>query len=178
MRIQIHDIAESPKEFFWEEPTDELNKLFAQGSVRDYIFTRPVAIEVRCYRAGLELFFAGQAAGAVTGSCARCLESFDFQLQVPYAFVLVPHGHGGAGDDLEEEDVNLSFYRGHEVDLSPLVREQIILALPMQPLCRDDCRGLCGSCGANLNDAGCACMGDVGGPWLAAFAELRARRRR
>jgi uncharacterized protein len=174
VRIRIHDIEESPKEFLWEEPTDELNEILAHGPVHDYTFAGPAAVQVRYYRAGLELFFSGRAVGPVLGSCARCLDPFSFRLDVPYAFVLVPHGHR-TDDDQEEEDVNLSYYRGHEVDLSPLIREQVVLSLPMQPLCRDDCRGLCNSCGANLNVTACSCTPPAPDPRFAALRVYRAR---
>jgi uncharacterized protein len=51
----------------------------------------------------------------------------------------------------------LSYYEGEEIDLTPLVHEQIILALPTRPLCGEACRGLCPRCGANLNAAPCGC---------------------
>lgn len=176
MRIRVHDIEESPKEFLWEEPTDELNDLLAQGAVRDYAFAGPAAVQLCYYRAGLELFFSGRAVGPVLGSCARCLEAFTFRLEVPYAFVLVPHGQRGGGD--AQEDVNLSYYRGHEVDPWPLIREQVVLSLPMQPLCNPDCRGLCSSCGTNLNTSACRCALSPPQPRFAAVSAYRPRTRR
>ena len=157
MRISIHDIEESVKELIYEEPTGDLNLAFEQGPVRDYGFPRPARIHVRYYRAGLELFFSGRALADVVGECGRCLDRFPFTLDVPFSFVLVPLSQQPVGRDLEADDVNLSFYQGREVDLSPLVRDQVILALPMQPLCKPECRGLCPSCGANLNAGDCRC---------------------
>jgi uncharacterized protein len=56
-----------------------------------------------------------------------------------------------------EEDVDISYYEDDQIDLSDLLREQFYLALPMKPLCRDDCRGLCPQCGVNRNTGTCDC---------------------
>ena len=54
-------------------------------------------------------------------------------------------------------EIDISFYRDDEIDLSELLREQFYLALPMKPLCREDCRGLCPQCGVNRNTGTCDC---------------------
>lgn len=173
MRINIHEIEESPKERLWTRPADDLNRIFEPLPVHDYTFRSPTDVAVRYYRAGQELFFAGQADCRVMGECARCLEAYDFDIAVPFSLVMVPHRHRPDDDEIEVEDVHLSYYRGADVDLWPLVREHIILALPTQPLCRDDCRGLCARCGANLNTTTCACAASSGDPRLAVLRGLR-----
>jgi uncharacterized protein len=74
-------------------------------------------------------------------------------------------------EELEEED-ELYLYQGDHLDLVPMVREQIILASPMQPLCREDCLGLCPQCGQNLNERCCACPP---APGPSSFRVLRGR---
>jgi uncharacterized protein len=75
--------------------------------------------------------------------------------------------------ELSGDELDLSFYEGDQVDLSPLVREQIILALPTRPLCRDNCKGLCASCGINLNTQACSCTVSGGDPRLAVLRTLK-----
>jgi uncharacterized protein len=58
---------------------------------------------------------------------------------------------------VQDEDLETSYYRGDQIDLKELLREQFYLALPMKPLCREDCHGLCPQCGTNLNTGTCAC---------------------
>ena len=60
--------------------------------------------------------------------------------------------------ELAEEDVDISYYRDDQIDLTELLREQFYLAVPMKPLCREDCRGLCPSCGTNRNTGTCQCQ--------------------
>src|SRR5215213_1677197 len=83
------------------------------------------------------------------------------------------HTYRAENVELQAEDLILSAYEGDAVDLDELVREQILLALPSRHLCREDCKGLCQKCGANLNDAPCSCeQGEVDPRW-AALADLK-----
>ncbi len=77
---------------------------------------------------------------------------------------------------LEENQVESAETRGigEHVDLDDLVREQILLALPTRQLCRDDCKGLCPTCGANLNQTTCDCSAEEIDPRFAALAQLLA----
>ena len=88
----------------------------------------------------------------------------------------MPKRELNAGAELEEEDLDLSFYEGEEIDLSPLVQEQIILALPTRPLCRESCKGLCPQCGVNLNVQTCTCATVVDDPRLEVLRTLRVNR--
>jgi uncharacterized protein len=74
----------------------------------------------------------------------------------------------GGTFDLARADEEL--FDGKTIDVDPLVREQVLLALPMQASCRDDCKGLCGGCGKNLNEGQCGCAADRVDP---RFAQLK-----
>lgn len=173
MKLNVHEIDEVAKELVYEESTDSLNALLLHGQVCDFEF--PTAAEVRLdyYRAGQELFFQGHIDGNVVGHCARCLEEYTFQLGKDFFVVLVPKANLPEEVELSGDELDLSFYEGDQVDLSPLVREQIILALPTRPLCRDDCKGLCASCGINLNVQTCTCTASRGDPRLAVLRTLK-----
>jgi uncharacterized protein len=70
----------------------------------------------------------------------------------------------------------LSYYSGDEIDVTPLIVEQVMLALPTRPLCAEDCLGLCDSCGANLNRETCDCADTGGDPRMAIFRTLKVGR--
>jgi len=74
--------------------------------------------------------------------------------------------------ELEDDDVSMTFYRDEEIDLSELLREQFYLVLPMKPLCRPDCKGLCSQCGVNLNIETCQCSVQWEDPRLAGLKAL------
>src|SRR5262249_33409159 len=134
----------------------------------------PLRVNLVHYRAGQELIFQGTLQGSVIGHCARCLDDFVMDVQRPFHCVLVPHSHVPGEVELEEDDLDLSFYSGEELDGSPLVRDRLLLSLPTQPLCCADCRGLCPKCGANRNRESCQCTGGFTDPRLAVLQGLKA----
>jgi uncharacterized protein len=171
MRIKVQDIGEAVKEVSFEEPTAKLNSLVERGPVHDYRFVGPAKVNISHYRAGQDIFLSGEAASEIVGQCARCLESFRVVLNAAFSYVLVPRIEPKV--ELEAEDLDLSFYDGDDIEVSPLVREQVLLSLPTQPLCREDCRGLCSSCGVNLNIETCNCGDAEGDPRLAVLRSLK-----
>ena len=172
MRLRLRDIEETTKEVVYDESTSELNPLLEHGPVHDFTFVRPAAVELRYYRSGREIFLEGVMRTTVIGQCARCLESFEFAQAPRFAFVLVPHeGRWAEGDLAGEADV--TWYEGEEVDVSPMLRERLLLALPTLPLCRDDCRGLCSHCGGDLNTGPCDCADAADDPRFAVLRNLK-----
>jgi uncharacterized protein len=172
MKLQLADITEETNELRYPEDVTELNARLGRG-LREYRVAEGLEVETAYYRFGQELFFRGALRGEVQGTCARCAEEYTFMLETPFTFVLVPRPTlGGEELQLSAEDMALSFYEGTEIDVTPLVHEQVILALPTRPLCREDCRGLCPRCGANLNAATCSCPADPSDPRLAVLRTL------
>jgi len=91
--------------------------------------------------------------------CSRCLGDFegvvDSQLSVEYR--PAPGVDEAEEHELQAGELDVIFYEGDELDLSELVREQMLLAVPMSPVCSDSCKGLCPVCGVNLNERQCGC---------------------
>lgn len=175
MRVALQDISESTKELTFDEPTSELNPLFDRGGVCDYRFEAPATVHVSCHRTGMEVFVAGRLDGRARGQCARCLEWFDLDLEAPFSFVYVPRSGGEDDKDSLGGEIDVGIYEGNEIDLSPLLRERVLLALPTLPICSEECRGLCARCGANLNDGACGCPAEEGDPRLAVLRGLRIK---
>ena len=92
--------------------------------------------------------------------CDRCLTDVPFTVDAPFDLYYAPNdaGAGGTEAELQERDLGIAFYEGDEIDLDELVREQLALSLPTRVLCREDCRGLCDQCGADLNRETCDCQ--------------------
>ena len=110
--------------------------------------------------------------------CSRCLEPFTPPVDSRFDLRYQPHVHAaGSGHEaerqIEEDDLSTAFYDNDEIDLGQLMGEQFYLSLPMKPLCRDDCRGLCPICGTNLNRGTCDCKRDWEDPRLAALKALK-----
>jgi uncharacterized protein len=113
---------------------------------------------------------------AVELDCVRCLEPFRLDLEEALDLLFLPPSANAGSNkeehELKDEDLAVSFYRDDEIDLSLLIREQLYLALPMKPICRADCAGLCPACGANLNLTRCDCARETVDPRLASLRAL------
>jgi uncharacterized protein len=105
--------------------------------------------------------------------CGRCLEPFTLPVDTEVDLTYVPHPTGAAPSshaeevELSDDDLTTAFYRDQVLDLADMVREQFYLAMPMRPLCREECRGLCPRCGTNLNVETCQCKTQWEDPRLA-----------
>jgi uncharacterized protein len=99
----------------------------------------------------------GQLRSSARLECVRCLRTFDLPLAVDLTVVA---DRAGGRDRLEEQleaDDYMMFHDGRQLDLREQAREALLLELPITPHCREDCRGLCPRCGADLNEGSCAC---------------------
>lgn len=178
MKISVDEIPQSPKEIRFSESIEDLNKIYSQSSNRDFGFPVSLEVELKYYRSGPDLFFDGRFEGEFRGCCGRCLEEFSFYLDKEFDFVLTPDPAKSdrRAEELHRDELGMSYYSGDEIDLSPLIAEQVMLALPTQPLCSDGCQGLCGNCGANLNKESCSCAAPTGDPRMAIFRTLKVGR--
>ncbi len=103
----------------------------------------------------------GELRAAVTAACDRCLGEFVLEVPVPVEILVIRDADPGGGD---EDEASVIHQRIGEVDLEEPLREAVVLALPLQRLCRPDCRGLCPRCGADLNEGDCDCAEEEGDP--------------
>lgn len=177
MKLRIDDISAETKTVAFSEPQAEVNRLLEHGPIREYVVRDPLEVDLSYYRSGMDLMFEGRVYAPVTAICARCIEEFDTPARRDFRFVLSPKVAGDLAEaDLRAEDLEFSHYDGDEVDLAPLMREQLLLALPTRPVCADECRGLCSRCGANLNRGSCECGPEAPDPRLAPLRLLKVRR--
>lgn len=142
--------------------------------------TGPANVQVQLVNTGDVITLSGTAVVPVRLRCARCLEEFETsleaQLEDQYREVARPPGEAESRRALEEEGVIL--YHGEEIDLDPPVRESLALAVPMQPLCGEDCRGICPACGLDLNRGTCRCEPEAGDSRLEALRRFRPKETR
>jgi uncharacterized protein len=117
----------------------------------------------------------GRINGEVEAECTRCLKSVTHEIDIPLKAVFVTEENYTSEKEavLRNEDLDVSIYDGEKIDLTDLVREQILLNLPTQILCREDCKGLCQQCGANLNEVNCSCEENEIDPRWSALKNLK-----
>jgi uncharacterized protein len=108
--------------------------------------SRPVAVDVRLEALADEILARGSVSYTAVLQCNRCLTEWTDEGSVEFTQVYGPK---------QDEDI-LPIERDGHIDLEPVVRDEVGLALPLVPLCREDCRGLCPTCGTDLNTAPCS----------------------
>ncbi len=122
--------------------------------------------EIQFTRVNNGIYAQGHLHAQTHLTCVRCLEPFSYPLDFDLAelYVFSRQGH-------VEEQVYLIAPDG-TIDITEPVRQQIWISLPLRPLCRSECRGLCVLCGANLNHESCTCQEETIDPRFAALKEL------
>jgi uncharacterized protein len=175
LQISIKSIPETGKELSldlgkewfdrWREEDPGLE--FSQGAMRG---------TVSLAKHGRDILVRGHLEGRLTLSCGRCLEPFDPVLKADFDLLLVPAPAGAAPEEeeLSAAELDLDFYAGETVDLEAIIREQIILMVPLKPLCQENCRGLCPICGANLTRETCSCQAEMSASPFAGLAKLKS----
>jgi uncharacterized protein len=132
------------------------------------------AISLAIERLGQEVSVRGGFGAAARVQCSRCLEPLVLRVEPEVDMHLVPAPTVRQGEvELGREDLEVDFYSGDTLDVGGLLRSETALALPMKPLCRDTCRGLCPACGGNRNQRDCACSSRGSDPRLAPLEALR-----
>jgi uncharacterized protein len=131
--------------------------------------------DVHLSKHGLDILVRGSLAGQMELACSRCLESFAAPAAIDFDLLLVPGPPTAYApeEELSLADLDQDYYTGESVDLENLLREQIILLLPLKPLCDEACKGLCPHCGANLNRETCTCPTDTVNSPFALLAKLK-----
>ncbi|HWP59237.1 MAG TPA: DUF177 domain-containing protein [Candidatus Acidoferrales bacterium] len=177
MKLLIDQVDESPKTMSFTESVDELNQFYGAREGRDFRFPRAVDVDLVFYRSGREILLRGSFRGIVKGECGRCLEDYTFRIDSSFDLVLLPaRAEKEKTRELTQDEMSVSFYQGAEINLAPLIQEQVLLALPIRPLCDESCRGLCVGCGINLNEASCRCQPTGADERMAVFRSLRVGR--
>jgi uncharacterized protein len=144
------------REFTFDEPIVQ---------VADDLTVNNLAGSVTLTRTPQGLYAQGRLTATVDYECSRCLESFDQRVSVRMAELYHFPPESAPPDSLIVTD-------DAHLDLTPVVREDFLLSIPMHALCRPDCKGLCPQCGANWNEGPCDCRDDAIDPRLAPLAKL------
>ncbi|MFC1867249.1 DUF177 domain-containing protein [Thermodesulfobacteriota bacterium] len=138
----------------------------------------PLTVRIEIYRAGNKYVLKGDLAGSLQVRCDKCLSAYrrDVRSTFKVIFEKLPPYEEKAEVELLEEEMNISFIRGEEIDLDEIIQEQLYLSLPIKSLCKEECLGLCPTCGTNLNDEDCQCEMRQGHPGFSKLKSLKIER--
>jgi uncharacterized protein len=109
--------------------------------------------------------------------CARCVEPVSQEIVREFELLYRPLGADAGRDELSVTDAEaeIGYYQGDGLLLEDVLREQVLLALPLKVTCREDCKGLCVHCGKNLNEEQCSCTPVIQDPRWTALREIRSK---
>jgi len=149
MKIAVSEIPEEGLEV-------EMEEALSSDSVR---VVPPARVSLKIRKVGAEVVVSGAIRAAQVMTCSRCLKDFTQELDVPVDLVYEPAEDLGPGEkhELKADELETGFYSGDELDIEGMVEEQMLLSVPLKPLCKETCLGLCPRCGADLNEGPCGC---------------------
>ena len=154
MRIELDRLKEADGKFSRVYSVDEL--LLGDDELR---LIEPAEITGRARRNGTECELRGKLLAKVEAVCGRCLQRVEVPISTDFTerFVRAVTWAAEEQHELQEEDLNLAVFDGEAIELDDLVREEILLAVSGNVLCREDCQGLCPICGVDKNLSSCQC---------------------
>ncbi|MGC3996212.1 MAG: DUF177 domain-containing protein [Anaeromyxobacter sp.] len=187
MRVNIDEIKEHGLRRSWDLSREQLGELVA-GDQAGYQARGPAHLEATLEKIERRVRVKLRGEAQLTVECGRCLTPVTVDLPVVFELTLVPSDEyddaphadkdgntGVVAGSFEPAQAEEDVYSGKVIDLDPLVREQLLLALPGYPVCKDDCKGLCAVCGANLNDRECGCNRHVPDPRWAGLKDVKLK---
>jgi uncharacterized protein len=124
-----------------------------------YEFRDSLTVELEVVKAEREILFSGWIAARARAECSRCLAAFEERARAPFSLTCLLLSSGDVSPEGDEGGECSRFIPSEaaRLDLTEDIRSALILELPIRPLCREDCRGLCPRCGRDLNQESCDC---------------------
>jgi uncharacterized protein len=145
-RIRFDETFEPGEIDFSETGLQQVTGIHAEGSAQ--------VLE----HSGGEVRIQGRFSGVMGADCDRCLVAATYPLDKSFDLFYRPPPKVEADElKIDEGEAEIGFYEGLGLELAEVIKEQILLAMPMQRVCREDCQGICPVCGANRNESRCDC---------------------
>ena len=170
MKLSLLSIPAGGQDFERDYAPDELD-----ASAHAFTINEPPHITGRVRPSGKDFHVTGELKAVVATNCDRCLNDLFIPVHETFKLVYVPadearspHGE----HEVNAQELDVVYLVDDEFDVDQLIRDQLELALPTHLLCRQDCRGLCAQCGADLNQAECQCAAPIDPRWQA-LADLQ-----
>ncbi|MDX1708277.1 MAG: DUF177 domain-containing protein [Desulfobacterales bacterium] len=142
-------------------------------------FRETLKIRIRAFRIRELYEVEGRFKTQIRIGCSRCLKNFDAPLASDFALTYTREVPGlmdvldQKEVELKLEEVGLMYFHGEEIHLQQGIQEQVVMAIPLQPLCAEDCKGLCPRCGSDLNQKDCGCAPETRSNKFAVLKNLK-----
>jgi uncharacterized protein len=173
--IEIEDLKPEPLHVRHIFPVGEI-----KFSYEDATLAGPVTADFVLSHKDRDLYVDGTVETAVRFRCSRCMKEFSRSIATKFDLSYLPQPkwtNDGAEIELRYEEMEVAYYDGVAFDVNLMVLEQIELAMPMQFVCSEDCKGLCYKCGADLNEGSCLCKNDVADSRLSILLDFQKKKK-
>lgn len=179
IKLNVEDIPEEGIQIQLVDEEANLKESLLDLPGIDFSLDKAVRGHLMINKSDKAVWIKGRIEAEITLQCSRCLEDFRFPLDSNCEVTLFPFEDQTfpQEEELNVEDLRSSYYYEGEIDLSAIVREQILLDIPYKPLCRPSCKGLCATCGEDLNRGSCSCKEEVFDERFAPLKGLKIGRR-
>jgi uncharacterized protein len=159
MQMRVDDIPEGGLDLHLEWDADKLHQLVPDVSLCPFRCVRPIEADLHVERQTDHVVARGRVEGLLQFECCRCLQPLQWDLEAEIDAYMVPQSESYDDEEVElqAEDLEFEFFDGEVIEIDRLVAEQLFLAIPVKPLCAEQCKGICPGCGAELNRASCSC---------------------
>lgn len=159
MKIKAEGLSETPFVITASEAIADYQALTEIQNEGDCRFLGPLQLEFAIKKEFDHIRVQGSVSTRARLTCSRCLVDFETELKSFFTVFYTKAAKLPLDEEiaLSEEDLVTASYDGETLDLTSEIQEQVIMEIPVKPLCRDDCKGLCVNCGADLNAGECGC---------------------
>jgi uncharacterized protein len=174
--IEIEDLKPEPLQVHHVFPIGEI-----AFSHEDAVLSAPVAADFVLTHHDRNLRLDGMVETAIRFRCSKCTKEFSRSLSASFDLSYMPQPkwtNETAEIELRYEEMEIEYYNGLAFDVNLMVLEQIELAMPMKFVCREDCKGLCYQCGADLNEGACLCKAEDSTSSLSVLLEFQKHRKK
>lgn len=173
MRLIASKIPEGGIDLGFEKDGEWFRGLLPEPASCDSVPDR-IVVSCDARRINETVFIQGTISTALDMHCCRCLEPVRLPVESSFKYTFAPLPSEPPEEcELSADDLEFAYYKEDSIDLEMIVFEQIVLQVPIKPLCADSCRGLCPHCGINLNTANCGCEAERFDERLAALKKFK-----
>ena len=176
MQLELKHIKGRQLEQDYSCDAGDFPELIVLASAGDSVYRSPINLHLRFDQSGRMIEVTGHIQATLDLTCGSCLGTFGYELTENFTLTFVPEVEQTdfvPEQELEPDELGLIPYREDRLDLLIPVQEQLLLAVPMHPLCSVNCRGLCPQCGVDLNTTPCNCEKKVFNSKFGALAQIK-----
>jgi uncharacterized protein len=156
VKIQVNNIPDEGLTLRISKTGDWVRTML-EGSEDISFSLDEVRVEMSISKIESTVSLSGVMETAFEFECCRCLNNFTLPAKSRFSYTFVPEEIMPDEEDLEltGDDLGFGYYKDDTIDIAPLILEQIMIQIPIKPLCKESCKGLCPQCGTDLNEAEC-----------------------